>query len=85
MILIILLLIITMVIIIVKQICRIMFCFLSLCSCLDHVNELLTILSDNPNITAGENIPEDAENLEVTLTNSLYLCWIAPSVLNCFS
>ena len=34
-------------------------------SCLDYVNELLTILSENPNITVGENIPEDAENLEV--------------------
>ena len=69
MILVILLLTKIVVIIIVKQICHIMFCFLSLYSCLDHVNELLTILSDNANITAGENIPEDAENLEVTLTN----------------
>ena len=42
-------------------------------SCLDHVDELLTILSDNPSITAGENVPEDAENVEVTLkTDFIY-------------
>ena len=33
------------------------------------MNELLTILSDNPDITVGENIPEDAENLEVHSKN----------------
>jgi hypothetical protein len=40
------------------------FCYVFI-SCLDYVNELLTILSENPNITVGENIAEDAENLEV--------------------
>ena len=45
----------------------VLLCLFLLYSCLDHVDELLTILSDNPNITAGENIPEDAENVEVTL------------------
>ncbi|CAB4021240.1 eukaryotic translation initiation factor 3 subunit C-like [Paramuricea clavata] len=33
-------------------------------SCLDYVDELLTILNDNPTMTVGENIAEDAENLE---------------------
>ena len=37
------------------------------CSCLDYVDELLTILNDNPTMTVGENIAEDAENLEVNL------------------
>ena len=29
------------------------------------MDELLTILNDNPTMTVGENIAEDAENLEV--------------------
>ncbi|XP_028396733.1 eukaryotic translation initiation factor 3 subunit C-like [Dendronephthya gigantea] len=33
-------------------------------SCLEYVNELLIKLVDNPNVTVGENIAEDAENLE---------------------
>ncbi|XP_046841238.1 eukaryotic translation initiation factor 3 subunit C-like [Xenia sp. Carnegie-2017] len=33
-------------------------------SCLQYVDELLTILCESPNITVGENILEDAENLE---------------------
>ena len=42
------------------------------------MDELLTILNDNPTMTVGENIAEDAENLEV---NCFEHAGILPSCL----
>ena len=35
--------------------------------CLKHIDKLIEILSENPNIIAGEKIPEESENVEVLI------------------